>query len=111
MNSFFDISKLDIRSATVKLYILRNMTTAGVFVANKVDDDTLEIGLDYAIPQYRDFKLGNFLFESQKAFFLDQGYTRFIAKSMNPKHTHYLLKMGFVETLVESETVYVKTIK
>jgi len=97
INTFFTLKDLDIKNTDVQLYILRNMTPAGVFLAKKHDDHTLKIELDYAIPQYRDFKLGNYLFEHQKEYFLDLGYTHFIAKSTNPKHSQYLKKMGFVE--------------
>jgi len=111
MSVFFNLENVHIKDNTIKLYILRNMTTAGVFVADKKDENTLEIRLDYAIPQYRDFKLGKFVFSDQKEYFLQQGYTTFIAKSIHPKHTQYLKKMGFEQIQIDEETVFTKTIK
>ena len=68
-----------------------------IFIADEYDAKTLEIKLDYVIPQYRDFKIGNFVFESQKDYFLDSNYEGFIAFTENKKHIDYVKKMGFVE--------------
>ncbi|QMS84902.1 hypothetical protein [Candidatus Xianfuyuplasma coldseepsis] len=107
IEQYFDLENIHIRDAKVKLYILRNMTTAGVFVADEVDDSTLEIRLDYAIPQYRDFKLGKFIFQENKAYFTEFGITSLIAYSYNPLHDKYLRKMGFVETEENGVTKYI----
>jgi hypothetical protein len=79
----------------VRLYILRNMEIAGVFLASKIDNDTLEIKLDFAIPRYRDFKLGKYLFDVKKDYFINNGYSKFIAYGTNQLHIRYLEKMGF----------------
>lgn len=96
MAVFNDLEHIDSMTGDVKLYILRNMEIAGVFLAKKVDDKTLEVRLDYAIPRYRDFKLGQYLFETKRDYFLNLGYSTFVAKSQNDAHCKYLRKMGFV---------------
>jgi hypothetical protein len=103
-----NLDKLDIDEAEIKLYILRNMTPAGVFICNKHSDDTLEIKLDYAIPQYRDFKLGVFLFEGQKDYFTERGFTKFIVFTEEKSHTKYLNKMGFIESKLNERTCFIK---
>jgi hypothetical protein len=108
---FSDISKIDFQKAVVKLYLLRNMNPAGIFVCNEFDKKTLEITLDYAIPMFRDFKIGQFIFEGQKLYFLGKGYNRFVIFTDNLKHIKYLKKMGFVETKVKTKICYVKSIK
>ena len=110
IGTFFDLENLNIRDAEVKLYILRNMTTAGVFVADKVDEDTLKVRLDYAIPQYRDFKLGKFLFDEKKDVFQEMGYRKLIAHSENLMHDKYLRKMGFKESTFNNEKVFLKEV-
>ncbi len=75
-----------------QFYVLRNMEIAGLFMAKKVDDKTLQIHLDFAIPRYRDFKLGNFLFRD---LFTKQGYKKFVTKAKDEAHVKYLKKMGF----------------
>lgn len=105
-----DLDKLDIAGSEVKLYILRNMTPAGIFVCSKVNDNTLEIKLDYAIPQYRDFKLGAYLFNSNKEYFIEKGYNNFIAYTDEKSHINYLRRMGFAEEVIDGKTCYKKTI-
>jgi len=86
-----------VTNSDIKLFVLRNMTPAGVFFADKKSDNNLVINLDYVAPQFRDFKIGNFVFKSQRDYFLSLGYKNFIAETDNPDHIKYVLKMGFVE--------------
>ncbi len=79
----------------LKFFILRNTIPAGVFICRVVDRRTLEILIDYAIPRYRDFKMGQFIFERQKDYFLSKGYDRLISKKGHPVHEKYLVRMGF----------------
>ena len=87
---------VDPDKSDVALYILRNMEIAGVFVATKAGEGELEILLDYAIPRYRDFKLGKHLFDAKQQDFKELGFTKFKATSYNEAHTKYLKRMGFV---------------
>lgn len=111
MSKFSDVSKIDFDNAEVKLYMLRNMTPAGIFICTKYDSNTLEIVLDYAIPLYRDFKIGKFIFESQKLYFLGKGYNRFVSKAINSDQVKYLKKMGFVEKINGNDTIFIKKIE
>jgi len=111
IESYNDISKIDFEKAAVKLYLLRNMNPAGIFVCNEFDKKTLEITLDYVIPMFRDLKVGQFIFEGQKLYFLGKGYNRFVVFTDNLHHIKYLKKMGFVKTKVKTKISYVKSIK
>ena len=111
IEKYSDVAKIDFEKAEVKLYILRNMNPAGIFICNEYDKKTLEITLDYAIPMFRDFKIGQFIFEKQKLYFLGKGYNRFVVFTKNTNHIKYLKKMGFAETKVNTKTCYVKHIK
>lgn len=94
----------------IKLFILRNTIPAGVVVAQIKDQETLEILIDYVTPTYRDFKMGQFLYRDQKAYFVNQGYKRLISKSGTKKHEFYLKRMGFVLEELNQESFYVKTL-
>ena len=48
---------------------------------------------DYSTPQYRDCKLGSFVYEKLH----EMGYDRLCYDGKNPIHIDYLKKMGFVE--------------
>ncbi len=84
-----------VKDADFKLFILRDMAPASVFVANKVQDTTAEVLLDYAIPMYRDFKLGRFLFVKNKDVFEKHGIKTLVTTTTVQEHIVYLQKMGF----------------
>lgn len=95
VQSFTNLSFKEIENAEVRLLILRDMAPASLFTGNLEEGNTLRIQLDYAIPMYRDFKLGSYLFDRNKQYFTDKGITKLIAESITDIHTKYLLKMGF----------------
>jgi hypothetical protein len=67
----------------------------GVFVGNKFDEKTLRIEFDYVLPNFRDFKMGEFIYQDKKDLFIDKGYESLIAFTINDKHESYLKRMGF----------------
>ncbi len=110
INKFINLDDIYISGSDVRLYVLRNTTPAGLFSGNKYDNETLNIELDYAVPQYRDFKMGEFVFEENKLYFKGLGYKRFITFTEEKSHIKYLKKMGFKETEVDSKIAYIKEI-
>lgn len=106
LNAFLEFYRDDIleiiptyRSTTgndvLCFFILRDMMPAGLFIA-RVRDEEAQIHLDYVTPNYRDFKVGRFIFEENAAFFRERGIRRFISDGGSPIHRKYLEKMGFV---------------
>jgi GNAT superfamily N-acetyltransferase len=75
--------------------VLRDMLPAGLFIGEHRDEHTLEVKLDFVIPQYRDFKVGRFLFEQQADFFRERGVRQIVSTPGNDIHAAYLRKMGF----------------
>ena len=92
---FFEEYDHAVQSGVFGFFILRNMVPAGLFIARRTDGQTLEIGLDFVVPEYRDFKVGRYLFEERRDYFLDLGFSRMTAISTNTKHSRYLARMGF----------------
>lgn len=107
MQSYVNLDQIDFEKAVVKFYILRNMNPAGVFVCSKLSDQQLEINLDYVIPQYRDFKMGNFVFETQREYFMNKGYQELVVFTDHKDHISYVKKMGFVLDKVNNKDAYV----
>ncbi len=101
-------SNFDIDNSDLSFYILRNMMPAGVFLGSKYDENTLKVELDFVIPEYRDFKIGSYIYESRRDYFLDKGYTKLIGFSSNSVHISYLLKMGFEEKTENGKTCFIK---
>ena len=82
---------------TISFFILRNMAVAGIFLAHKEDDNILKVGLDYVIPEYRDYKNGRFIYHRLRNSFIEKGFKKAIANANNEKHKKYLRNIGFVE--------------
>ena len=93
---------------TITSLILRDMAVACVFLAREYGEKTLFIGLDYVIPQYRDLKLGRYVFKENKDFFISKGYNKLCTISQNEKHSRYLKKMGFAVENINDEKHFVK---
>lgn len=80
---------------TVSFYILRNMQVAGLFLAHRQDQDVLRVGLDFVIPEYRDYKNGRFVYEQLSKRFVAAGYKTVKAAVSNPINDSYFKKLGF----------------
>lgn len=85
---------------TISFFVLRNMIVTGVFLAHKIDDKTLCVGLDYVIPAYRDFKNGRYIYKRLKHEFTSLGISKVIASGESKKYISYLKKLGFNENSV-----------
>jgi len=88
-------------------FILRNTVPAGLVVLRKIGNKA-EVLLDYALKDYRDFKIGNFIFDDNADILLNHGINYLEADSVVPGHKRYLHQMGFVE---ENENRYVRELK
>lgn len=93
---------------TVSFFTLRNMAVAGVFLAHRKEDNTLSVGLDYVLPEYRDFKNGRFIYGQLNTKFTDAGFRKVIADGKSNKYAGYLRKLEFVEN---ADGLYEKTLK
>lgn len=74
------------------VFILRDMVPAGLLIYRR-DGEGCKIVLDYAIPQYRDFRLGRFVF-SRKSGVFEPG-TDLWSFASSADHAAYLERVGF----------------
>lgn len=84
---------------TISFFVLRNMAVAGVFLAHRDKNHCLSVGLDFVLPEYRDFKNGKFIYLHLKDRFISEGFTKVIAEGKSEKYSKYLCKLGFVQNL------------
>lgn len=75
-------------------FILRDTVPAGVVMIRK-QEDCGKILLDYALSDYRDFKIGGFLYEENADTLINLGISSLEARGETPEHDNYLVKMGF----------------
>ena len=95
----------------VSFFILRYMAVAGIILAHEIEPKTLYIGLDFAVPQFRDFKLGKYIYTSNDNYFSQLGFETICTKSKTKKFTAYLKKMDFKEKDYNNEVLFSKQLK
>jgi hypothetical protein len=78
-------------------FILRDMVPAGLLIGRANDNDMLEVELDFAIPQYRDFKIGRFLYSVNSDLLTSYALEGVQANAASSDHAGYLNRMGFEE--------------
>lgn len=81
---------------TVSFFVLRDTNVAGIFLAHAEPGGVLKVGLDYVVPQYRDYKNGKFLYQGLREKFIQAGFKKAIAAGLSPRHEKYLQRVGFV---------------
>ncbi len=77
--------------------VIRNANVAGIFIGRKVKENELHVEIDFAVPEYRDLKSGNYVYGQNHKYFENLGIKRLSAIPKNKKHYEYLKKMGFLE--------------
>lgn len=121
LKSFFDYYKNEIKKyfpdfkftlsgSDLSFFILRNMVPAGVFIASQHDKESLFINLDFVKPEYRDFKIGKFIFEDNEKYFREKGYKKLFCFTSNKEQNSYLKKMGFREFNNEGKSCMLRNI-
>ncbi|KAA3665078.1 MAG: hypothetical protein DWQ04_02440 [Chloroflexi bacterium] len=83
------------------LFVLRDLVPAGI-VIGAVDEDMLQLKLDFVIPGYRDFKLGRFVY-GKTAVLKSKGIHHITSKPGNKAYNNYLLRMGFTQAANSEE--------
>jgi len=84
----------DEKATNLALFVLRDLVPAGLFLGT-VDECRLTVHLDYAVPQYRDLKIGRYLFTDRLDFFVEHHVKEIVSPGGAPEHRAYLAQMGF----------------
>jgi GNAT superfamily N-acetyltransferase len=92
---FFPRFRFDPGATTFVLFVLRDLVPAGLLLG-AMRGDTLDVHLDYAIPQYRDMKIGRYLFVDQADYFHSRGVLQILSPADTDVHAAYLRQMGYV---------------
>ena len=95
IQKFFPEFKYKAEMNTISFFVLRNMAVAGIFLAHREDGNVLKVGLDYVVPEYRDYKNGKYVYHHLKDFFKKDGFEKTITQGGTRIHIKYLKKLGF----------------
>ncbi len=92
------------------IFVLRDMVPAGLFIGRMEGRGRLCVTLDFVIPQYRDFKIGRYLFADEREFFRSRGIREIVSEPGTPEHAAYLRRMGFSPSAGGAEERYSLTV-
>ncbi|MBW6490492.1 MAG: hypothetical protein K0B15_04775 [Lentimicrobium sp.] len=93
---------------TISFFVLRDMAVAGIFLAHRKDEHCLSVGLDYVLPEYRDFKNGKFIYLRLRDRFINEGFKKVITEGRSEKYSTYLKKFGFS---INTDGLFEKTLE
>lgn len=77
--------------------VLRDMKPVSLIVYRRLDAATLEIGLDYAVPSYRDYQSARYYFDRIAERLSGGGSLTLLQRARMPAHQAYLKRLGFEE--------------
>lgn len=77
------------------LLLTRDSLPAGLVVGRRQDVTTLRIDLDYVLADYRDSRLGRWLYGPGAKVFRDAGISLLVADATTATHDQYLERIGF----------------
>lgn len=115
LNFFLNFHSVDIRNyfpdfeyqpepSDLVFFVLRNTIPAGLVILRKQGNKGMVL-LDYALMDYRDFKIGGFIFDDNADLLLSHGIIYLETQSLIPDHISYLLQLGFVP---EDNNIFIK---
>ncbi len=79
--------------ANTAIFVYCNMTAAGLLIGKDEGNGVLRIDLDYTTAEYRDCRVGRFLYRK----LAQMGFHQLIAATDNENHIRYLNSMGFTK--------------
>ena len=79
------------------MLVLRDMQPAAAVVGT-IAGGVMELRLDFAIPQFRDHRMGKFLYDANSRFFIEKGIVTVTAPARIKGYIGYLEKVGFTES-------------
>lgn len=79
--------------ANIAIFVYCNMTAAGLLIGKDEGNGVLRIDLDYTTAEYRDCRVGKFLYRK----LAHMGFHQLITATDNENHIRYLNSMGFTK--------------
>lgn len=103
--NFFSLSS---SNKNLNLIVFRNESLANVFAAELDKNGNAFVEIDYTIPQFRDFKLGKFLFETNKNVLIQNGVKQVVYTNVSNTHLPFIQIMGFTVDTIANEKCWIK---
>ena len=91
--------------------VLRDISIANIFIAKVDTDGIAAVVLNYTVPQYRDYKVGKFIFDRGKDYLISNNIHKIVYNKVdNNNHLHFIKVMGFKEELIKGKMCWTKAL-
>ncbi|MCB2202599.1 hypothetical protein KQH56_01190 [bacterium] len=94
IRTFFPSFSYEPKPEDMIFFVLRNTIPAGLVIL-RPEGKEAQILLDYALQDYRDLKIGAFIFDDNADILMDRGLTCLVTEGKVPIHAKYLRQMHF----------------
>jgi hypothetical protein len=82
----------------LKFVVLRDLVIANIFIASLDGNGNAFIKLNYTVAKYRDYKVGEFIFNHEQKFLLSKGVRTLVYEAVpNKQHERFIKVMGFTK--------------
>lgn len=93
----------------ISFVVLRDAAIANIFIATIDSTGNATVQINYTVPQYRDYKVGRFIFEKEKTFLHSSNIKQVVYTEVsNKKHLHFLQVMGFTVDVINEKKCWCK---
>jgi len=108
---FFPNFRFNPKENDFAFMVLRDLAIANIFIAHINKDGNAEVQINYTVPQYRDYKVGRFIFEREKEHLIEKGIHKIVYNQvMNQNHEHFIQVMGFQQQSIDGTKCYVNSL-
>lgn len=95
----------------ISFVVLRDAAIANIFIATIDSKGNATVQINYTVPQYRDYKVGRFIFEQEKKYLLSNGVQQVVYTNVtNDNHLQFIKVLGFVQTEIDGKLCWTKKI-
>lgn len=96
IKSYFPKFEANDMAGNTTFAVLRDLVISNVFSAKVQPDGLAEVAINYTIPKYRDFKIGNYIFGDKKEVLKEKGIKTVVYQNVGHKgHAEFLRVSGF----------------
>jgi hypothetical protein len=93
----------------ISFVVLRDATIANLFMATIDAVGNATVSINYTVPQYRDYKVGKFIFEQEKSYLTAKNIKQVVYETVaNKNHLQFLQVMGFTQNNINNNKCWVK---
>lgn len=108
---YFPQSNTTITKNSFAFVVLRDLVIANIFIAHIDEAGNAIVEINYTIQNFRDYKIGKFIFEKEKSYLVNQGIQKIIYnKPIIIGHEEYITRMGFEKIVTNNKTSFIKNL-